>query len=82
MLCAALALLLTFSLLGAFPRQALAEPDDGSAAVADAQSALDAAESRMAQINEEYEALSAEVAELQKKIDETAASAQIGRAHV
>ncbi|WP_296009728.1 hypothetical protein [uncultured Adlercreutzia sp.] len=75
MLCAALALLLTFSLLGAFPRQALAEPDDGSAAVADAQSALDAAESRMAQINEEYEALSAEVAELQKKIDETAASA-------
>lgn len=74
-LCAALALLLTFSLLGAFPGQALAEPDDGSAAVADAQSALDAAESRMAQINEEYEALSAEVAELQKKIDETAASA-------
>lgn len=70
------ALLLAFSLMGATPSAALADPaDDGQAAVDQAQATLDDAEARMAQINEEYEALSAQVDELQEKIDETSASA-------
>ncbi|MEC4273438.1 hypothetical protein VJ923_09745 [Adlercreutzia sp. R25] len=73
---AALALLLTLSLVGFTPSAALADPaDDAQAAVDAAQATLNEAESRMSQINSEYEELSAQVTELQAKIDETAASA-------